>query len=124
MNPKKNIPLLVFSSLLMACTNDNPETLMNNPPIQEAIPITYNQNVKSIIDNNCISCHAATPRNGTSLSLVTYVQVKDAMENRGLLNRISLNEGNSSLMPQGGPRLPQATIDIIAKWQKDGLLEK
>jgi hypothetical protein len=41
-----------------------------------------------------------------------------------LLTRISLENGNSSLMPKGGPRLPQTTIDIIKKWEQDGLLEK
>ena len=106
----------------MACTNDNPETLMEDIPIEGLT--TYNQNVKSIIDNNCIRCHASTPLNGAPMSLVTYEQVKQAIQNRGLLNRISLENGNSSLMPQGGPRLPQATIDIIVKWQQDGLLEQ
>ncbi|RVT79910.1 hypothetical protein EOD40_02025 [Flavobacterium sufflavum] len=114
--------LLAFAGIFMACTNDNPETLMEDVPNDGVI--TYQQNVKSIIDNNCISCHAAVPRNGAPMSLVTYDQVKNAVQNRGLLNRISLNNGNSFLMPQGGPRLPQATIDIVSQWQQDGLLEQ
>lgn len=122
MKPKKRILLMVFSGFLMACSNENSETLMDNTPIQGVV--TYKQNVKSIIDNNCISCHGATPANGAPMSLVTYSQVKNAMQNRGLLNRISLNNGNSLLMPQGGPRLPQTTIDVVAKWQQDGLLEE
>jgi uncharacterized membrane protein len=125
MKTKNFFALLLTTSFLMACSNDNPDSLMENiptPPTSET-KITYQQNVKSIIDNNCISCHAATPRNGTSLSLVTYAQVKNAIQNRGLLSRISLNNGNSSLTPQGGPRLPQATIDIVARWEQDGLLE-
>ncbi|WP_244606807.1 hypothetical protein [Flavobacterium circumlabens] len=85
---------------------------------------TYNMNVKSIIDNNCVVCHAAVPKNGAPMSLVNYDQVKNAVLNRGLLTRISLENGNSSLMPQGGPRLPQATIDVIKKWEQDGLLEQ
>ena len=67
---------------------------------------------------------AAVPKNGAPMSLVTYDQVKQAVMSRGLLTRISLENGNSSLMPNGGPRMPQATIDIIVKWEKDGLLEK
>ncbi len=122
MKTKILLSLVVFSSVLMSCSSDNPETLMEDPPAVEG-KVTYKQNVKSIIDNNCVSCHGATPTGGTSLSLVTYTQVKNAMQNRGLLNRISLNNGNSALMPQGGPRLPQSTIDMVAKWQQDGLLE-
>ncbi|MEL1239911.1 c-type cytochrome [Flavobacterium flavipallidum] len=122
MESKNRILVMIFSGFLMACSNENPETLMDNTPVQGVV--TYKQNVKSIIDNNCISCHGATPTNGASFSLVTYTQVKNAMQNRGLLNRISLNNGNSLLMPQGGPRMPQATIDVVAKWQQDGLLEE
>lgn len=122
MKPKNLFSLLVFASFLVACSNDNPDTLMEDMPNEDAI--TYQQNVKSIIDNNCISCHAATPINGAPMSLVTYTQVKNAIQNRGLLNRISLNNGNSLLMPQGGPRLPQSTIDIVAQWQQDGLLNE
>lgn len=58
------------------------------------------------------------------MPLVTFDQVKQAVLNRGLLTRISLENGNSSLMPNGGPRMPQASIDIILQWEKDGLLEK
>lgn len=122
MKPKNLFSLLVFASFLVACSNDNPDTLMEDMPNEDAI--TYQQNVKSIIDNNCISCHAATPINGAPMSLVTYTQVKNAIQSRGLLNRISLNNGNSLLMPQGGPRLPQSTIDIVAQWQQDGLLNE
>ena len=57
------------------------------------------------------------------MSLATYNDVKNAMLNRGLLNRISLNNGDDLLMPQGGPRLPQPTIDVVAKWEQDGLIE-
>lgn len=122
MNSKTIFIALSFSSLILGCTNDNPSTLMDNTPMVGLK--TYNQNVKSIIDNNCVVCHAAVPKNGAPMSLVTYDQVKQAVLNRGLLTRISLENGNSSLMPNGGPRLPQSTIDIILKWEKEGLLEQ
>ncbi len=122
MNAKTLFIVLSCSSIFVGCTDDNPSTLMDNPPVVGAT--TYNQNVKSIIDNNCVVCHAAIPKNGAPMSLVTYDQVKQAVMSRGLLTRISLENGNSSLMPNGGPRMPQATIDIIVKWEKDGLLEK
>lgn len=122
MNSKNFLALMSLASILTACTNDNSDTLMEDIP--SMVQATYAQNVKSIIDNNCIVCHATVPRNGAPMSLVTYDQVKNAVQNRGLLNRISLNNGNSLLMPQGGPRLPQATIDIVVKWNQDGLLEQ
>jgi uncharacterized membrane protein len=122
MKLKTPLVILSFATILISCTNYNPSTLMDTTPMIGLT--TYNQNVKSIIDNNCIACHASTPRNGASTSLVTYTQVKDAVMNRGLINRISLENGDGSLMPEGGPRLPQVTIDVVLKWQKEGLLEK
>ena len=115
------IAVLSCTSFFIACSSNNSETFMDNSPVLGQV--TYTQNVKSIIDNNCISSHAAVPRNGAPTALVTYEQVQNAVQNRGLLNRISLNTGNSLLMPQGGPRLPQSTIDIIIKWNQDGLLK-
>jgi uncharacterized membrane protein len=122
MNLKTLFLVLSLASILTSCTDDNPSTLIDTPPITGVA--TYNQNVKSIIDNNCVVCHATVPQNGAPMSLVTYDQVKEAVLNRGLLTRISLENGNSSLMPRGGPRLPQATIDVIKKWEQDGLLEQ
>ena len=122
MNAKTLFIALSCSTIFVGCTNDNPSTLMDNSPMVGLT--TYNQNVKSIINNNCVVCHAAVPKNGAPMSLVTYDQVKQAVLNRRLLTRISLENGNSSLMPNGGPRMPQATIDIIVKWEQDGLLEQ
>jgi hypothetical protein len=50
------------------------------------------------------------------MPLTTYAEVKDAILNRGLLNRISLAQGTPGMMPNGGQRLPQATIDKIFEW--------
>ena len=122
MNAKIIFISLLLTSILVGCTNDNPTTLIDETPMEGVT--TYNQNVKSIIDNNCVVCHAAVPKNGAPMSLVNYSQVKEAVLNRGLLTRISLENGNSSLMPNGGPRMPQVTIDMILKWEKDGLLEQ
>jgi uncharacterized membrane protein len=122
MNTKTLFTAMSISLVLVSCTDDNPSTLMDDTPMTGLT--TYNQNVKSIIDKNCIVCHAAVPKNGAPMSLVTYDQVKQAVLNRGLLTRISLENGNSSLMPNGGPRMSQSTIDIIIKWEKDGLLQQ
>ena len=83
--------------------------------------ITYTNSVKTIIDNNCIICHAITPVNGAPFSLVGYDDVKNNVIN--IINRISRQEGESGLMPAGGPRLPQNLIDDVIQWQTDGLEE-
>ncbi|WP_235810992.1 hypothetical protein [Aequorivita aquimaris] len=85
--------------------------------------ITYEANVKFIIDNNCIVCHSNPPQNGAPKPLVFYENVKEAVENRNLIGRIS-SEDPSFLMPLGGPRLPQNLIDIIIQWNEDGLIKE
>lgn len=116
----KLIILVPFSFLLNSCTNDSLSDLTTVDDIESA---TYTQNVKSIIDNNCIVCHGSTPANGAPMSLTTYEKVKEAVVNRGLLDRISRAEGTSGAMPFGGPRLPQTSIDAIVQWNTDGLKE-
>ena len=119
MNSKYTFFLILTATFLVSCSNDSTSDLIDTTPLPEKV--NFAENVKAIIDNNCTSCHGATPIPGTDLSLSNYDQVRNAVLNRGLINRISLPEGNSSLMPQGGPRLPEATINVIKKWQEDGL---
>jgi len=104
-----------------SCTQNTYDDIeADEEPIPEVV--TY-IDIKPTIDNACLSCHGNPPENGAPMSLVTYDNVKDAVLNRGLLDRINKNEGEDGMMPLGGPRLPQATIDLIFQWEEDGLLE-
>lgn len=122
---KKHLFLLSTMALLsMSCEQDSPTDVMvaptNNNTNNKNTPTktTYNGHVKSIIDNNCVICHGA---NGAAagLSLTNFNQVKTAVQTRGLLTRIN---SNSNPMPQSG-KMPQSNIDVITKWNTDGLLE-
>ena len=115
------ITLLGFAMLLMGCTAVSEDDLIDAIPIPEVL--TYNENIKPIIDNNCIVCHSNPPQNGAPMPLVSYENVKDAVQNRNLIGRISSNDP-TFLMPLGGPRLPQNLIDIIIQWNEDGLIEE
>lgn len=112
--------LLVNIGIFTSCENNSEEDLIIAQPISNVV--TYNENIKPIIDNNCVSCHAANPVNGAGISLNNYTNVKNALENAGLINRISASAGSPQIMPPSG-RMPQQTIDLILKWQTDGLLE-
>lgn len=118
---KLKLLLCVISLILIqfGCTNDSASDLIEDSNFDE---ITYTNTVKNIIDNNCIVCHAATPVSGAPMPLVTYANVKNAVQNRGLLNRISRAQGEAGLMPIT-TRLPQATIDKIASWAQNGFQE-
>lgn len=113
--------LIVFTSLLASCSNTSTSDLTEPTGIVENV--TYSTNIKPIIDANCISCHSNPPTNYAPMPLITYDLVKNAVQNRSLINRISRNEGETELMPYGGPKLPQSKIALFIKWQEQGFLQ-
>ncbi|WP_299256507.1 hypothetical protein [uncultured Aquimarina sp.] len=113
--------ILCLVTVSISCENDSENDLVD--VTQPVTLVTYQNNVKAIIDSNCTSCHNDPPINFAPMPLLTFDQVKEAIDNRRLLDRVS-SEDTNFLMPSGGPRLPQATIDIILQWNTDGLLEQ
>ncbi len=105
---------------LVGCTYNSTADLIDVSPLEN---VSYSANVKTIIDNNCIVCHGTIPVYGAPMSLTTYDNVKDAVLNRGMIDRISREEYETGLMPLGGPRLPQNLIDRIMQWQNQGFNE-
>lgn len=116
----KNLVLFAGVLFASACSSSSTDDLVE--PVEEDL-ITYTEHVRPIIQNNCVRCHADPPVNGAPMRLTTYEAVKNAVETRGLLDRIQRQEGEPGAMPLGGPRLPQELIDIILEWEADGLME-
>ncbi len=114
------LTLLFIPLAFIGCTNESTSDLIDGEIAGE---ITYTNTVKSIVDNNCLACHTLPPQNGAPMHLTTYVDVKNAVTNRGLLDRISRAQGTPGMMPNGGQRLPQATIDKIFEWAQNGMPE-
>ncbi len=79
--------------------------------------LTYANGIKTIFENNCVSCHGST-NPSANLSLTTYEQVRDAILNTNLQARINAEPG-VPLMPQGG-KMPQCNIDKIETWVANG----
>jgi len=107
--------------LIVSCENNSTDDLIEHTPNQTSI--TYANNIESIITFNCLSCHSTPPQNGAPMSLETIEDVKNAIITRGLIDRISRTEGSQGAMPQGGPRLPQETIDDIITWATNSFPE-
>ncbi|WP_289661111.1 cytochrome c [Flavobacterium panacagri] len=128
---KKTIVLTILVAVFASCSDSDTfqdiegttPTTPTNPtnPTTPTTSVTYTKDVKSIIDANCISCHASG-RSASFRPLTTFAQVKAAVENAGLLSRIQLQTGQQGIMPQAG-RMAQANIDLIVKWNTDGLKE-
>ncbi|MDR6967032.1 putative membrane protein [Flavobacterium arsenatis] len=114
---------LLFTSLvlvLISCTNDSTNDLTEPLDINQTVKFS---SVQSIMQNNCNNCHGNPTSGGAPISLVTYNEVKAAVLESDLIGRMSIENGGDGLMPEGGPRLPQTTIDVVIKWQADGFQE-
>ena len=116
----RKFALVALLFALYGCSNESTSDLIDDTQFEN---VSYAANVKSIIDNNCISCHGTIPSNGAPMPLTTYQNVKDAVTTRGLIDRISRGESETGHMPLGGPRLPQNLIDIIIQWESEGFPE-
>lgn len=116
----KNIGLIILFIFLLTvgCTSVNEDDLIDKIDLNK---VTYKDNIKSIIDNNCIVCHNSRPNAVGPFPLETFEEVKDKAQNGALLLRIQLPDGDPSVMPKNG-RMTQNTIDIILKWTEQGYL--
>ena len=114
---KKYIYLFGIIASLYSCESTTYESLEEPTVIVDKV--TYTANVKSIIDQNCIGCHAS---GGSLIPLETYSDVKEALLNKNLLDRIQRQNGTPGQMPKAG-RMAQDKINTILQWNTDGLLE-
>lgn len=113
---------LIFSSCSKSSNSDemtDDNSMTEDDPIGMAIPRNYEEDIKAIITSNCLSCHSNPPVNNAPMSLETYTDVKNAVENRSLLSRI--NNSSNPMPPQG--QLSTATRQIIADWIDQGMPE-
>ena len=118
-NLRKIIWLLLTTVLSISCSSsdDNSEPVPTNPNPNKIT--TYNADVKSIIDSQCIRCHTIPLAEGAPFAMRNYAETINGV-NRDLVLRVKSNGQN--VMPPAG-RLPQATIDIILDWEADGFKE-
>ncbi|WP_397363121.1 hypothetical protein [Olleya sp. R77988] len=120
---KKSIYILSFLAItLFSCSNNSEDDLIDPIVIDEGEKVTYITDIKPIFENNCIFCHNDPPVNGAPISLTTFQEVSS--QANSIINRISLQAGEPGIMPFGGPRLPQTSIDLVQQWIDDGLLEQ
>jgi mono/diheme cytochrome c family protein len=102
------ILLLIVSS---SCSSDSDD---DNPIVNPDTEVTYTKTIKAIMDNNCNNCHGSTTSNGAPMSLTTFTEVKNAVENRNLISAVE-----SGFMPPNG-NLSATQIQNIKTWQANG----
>ena len=118
MKATKYLGIALLATALYSCDSHTYEEIEGEAPIIEG-NVTYEANVKSIVESECISCHS--PEGGYR-PFNTYEQFKEAVQTTDLLERIQKQNTEPGVMPQTG-RMAQNKIDIILQWNEDGLLE-
>lgn len=116
---KRFFYILIMANLFLSCEHDTYADLEEEVVFEEVI--TYNSHVKNIIDQNCISCHS-DGQTASFRPLTNFNQVRDAVLNADLINRIQRQNGEPGQMPQTG-RMSQNQIETILQWVEGGFLE-
>ena len=98
MNRTKFSISVVVMILFSGCT----QSIIPGEYIESTIPIdsivTYENQIRSIISQNCITCHSGSNPNG-NLRLENYIQVRNSVEFGSLIQRI--NDSNDPMPPSG-----------------------
>lgn len=122
----KSITLLLIALSIYSCSYDSESDLIDTPDEQEQqqedpnILITYDDDIRPIMQGSCVSCHGNPPTNGAPFSLVNFSQVSQRANL--ILSAMDRQSGSPGAMPPSG-RLPQATIELVRQWIEDGTPE-
>lgn len=126
---KKLIMILALLFLAGCSSSDTSEGTMeprnntqntdDDSPTPNPGSVTYTEDIRLVMQSNCTSCHNNPPTQSAPMSLTTLVDVRAAINSRGLLSRI--NSASNPMPPTG--RLPAATRQLIADWADLGFPE-
>lgn len=114
-----NISVVAISLItLAACTKDvgpNPDLVVKPTGCDT---VTFAKHIKPIIDSKCVSCHI----NGTSSGAPGDFTIFNDLQSKALNGSIKARviDQLPSVMPQGGPPLPQDQLDLIKCWLEAG----
>lgn len=115
---------VLCGAFVASCVNENEEEVFATTEqniISDSVRITYDLNVKAILEQNCTFCHNATDlRGGVDLSL--YVETLPYVNDNSIVDVLTASNGKT-LMPLGGPALSQADINLITNWVSNGAPE-
>ena len=88
--------------------------------VADAPKVTYAAHVQPVVVASCSPCHM--PPQGNKKPYNSYETVKADIDE--ILTRIQKNPDEKGFMPAKHPKLPDSTIQVLAQWKKDGLLEQ
>lgn len=115
----KYIILAGMCSVLSSCYYDVQEELHpGGSKVCDTTITTYSAKVRTILSNNCYSCHSQNTASG-GIVLDNYSGVKVVADNGRLAGSIDHRPGFAA-MPQSQPQLSECDRLTIKKWIENG----
>lgn len=115
---KLSLAILALSIVLINCKSAKKpaETFV---PVEKKI--SYNADIKPIIENSCTPCHI--PPKGRKAPLENYTHVKEYIDD--IIARVKLPQEDRRFMPPKNkkPALNDSLIAVLVKWQKQSMPE-
>ena len=102
---------ILFIILCFSCENNIQEDYAATNDCSEA-EIYYQENIVSIMLENCIGCHSASNASG-SLSLEDFNSTANAIRDGSIIDRVNLEPSNPLFMPLGSEKLIQEQLQTI-----------
>lgn len=90
----------VLSLISSSCYYDNYEDLYGNVNACDTSSVTFSQDIKVIIGQNCEGCHNGASASG-GLNLAGHQNISVAALNGIIMNRVTRSAGDPLLMPPG-----------------------
>ena len=113
---RKSFILVSVFSVAAALMNSCSKSDSTPTPTTCTLSVTFNTNIKKILDVNCNSCHAPGSGNGPALAKWTY----DGTFTSAFSNKDNISsQVSAGIMPQSGP-LPQLVRDSVVCWAIKG----
>ncbi|RYD71393.1 MAG: hypothetical protein EOP53_23760 [Sphingobacteriales bacterium] len=110
--------MLIISGL-SACYYDKEEELYPKDTNScDTVNVSYSKTVLPMLQNQCYVCHSAAAGQG-NVVLEGFDKLKIFVDNGKFFGAISHSPGYS-MMPQGGNKLPECTLNQIHAWINKG----
>ncbi len=115
---KKTILLICLAVSVLLLVNCHPSKKAQRN--QVASKITFQGNVKMLVQTKCAPCHVN--EGGRLPDYLLYdVAKKDADD---IIRRVHLNPGEKGFMPAKNQKLSDSAIHVFEQWKADGLMDK
>ena len=103
--------IILFLILCFSCENNIEEDYAVHDDCSEA-EVYYQQNIATIMLNNCVSCHSTSNPSG-GLSLESFNSSVAAIRDGSIIYRINLELSDPLFMPLGSEKLSQEELKAI-----------